>query len=153
MTENFTITETELEAICSVERYMATIAHEDAFRPSQPVQEEIEKVSWLVNRLAPTPPAEEVASKPNVEPHDETDDPTAGSPIGIVRGHPSHDEDTSTEHLIIWALLPLAKLPNSVVDLVRDAASGGLDEQRLAALAAVNAIARLRRDPDSEIPF
>ena len=47
MTEIHGITETELEAICSVERYMATIAHEDAFRPSQSVQEDIEKVRWF----------------------------------------------------------------------------------------------------------
>ena len=79
--------------------------------------------------------------------------PTAGSPIGIVRDHPSHDEDTPTEHLIIWALLPLAKLPNTVANLVKDAVHGDLDEQCRAALAAVDAIARLRREPDAEIPF
>ena len=63
------------------------------------------------------------------------------------------DAPQSTEHLIIWALLPLAKLPNTVANLVKDAVHGDLDEQCRAALAAVDAIARLRREPDAEIPF
>ncbi len=76
-----------------------------------------------------------------------------GARLALVRDHPSHDEDTPTEHLIIWALLPLAKLPDTVANLVKDAVHGDLDEQCRAALAALDAIARLRRDPDSEIPF
>ncbi len=68
MTTNHTITDTELEAIRSVERYMFTIAHEDAFRPSHEVQEDIEAVNWMLRRLAPAPPVEEVASRPNGEP-------------------------------------------------------------------------------------
>ena len=153
MTENFTITETELEAIRSVSAYIGTIAHVDAFRPSNAVQDDRNEVHRMLSRLAPAPPIEEVASRPNGEPDDGADDPTAGSPIGIVRDHPSHDEDTPTEHLIIWALLPLAKLPGTVANLVKDAVHGNRDEQRRAALAAVDAIARLRREPDAEIPF
>ena len=74
-------------------------------------------------------------------------------PIGIVRDHPSHDESLSTEHLIIWSLLPLAKLPNSVANLVKDAVHSDGHEQRLAALAAIDAIARQGRNLDAEIPF
>ncbi len=153
MTENFRITDAELQAIRSVDCHIRTIAHSDAFRPPEPVLEDIQQVGRMVNRLCTAPPIEEVASRPNGEPDDGADDPTAGSPIGIVRDHPSHDEDTPTEHLIIWALLPLAKLPGTVANLVKDAVHGNRDEQRRAALAAVDAIARLRREPDAEIPF
>ena len=99
--------------------------------------------------LDDAPRAEEVASRPNGE----LTQSAAGSPIGIVRDHPSHDEDRHIQHLIIWSLLLLAKLPDTVANLVRDAVNGDLDEQCSAALAAVDAIARLRRDPESEIPF
>ncbi len=108
---------------------------------------------------APAPPVDEVASRPGdwakdlAAPDNGTGDPRAGSPIGIVRDHPSHDEDTSTKHLIIWALLPLAKLPDTVATLVKDAVHGDLDEQCRAALAAGDAIARRRREPDADIPF
>ncbi len=153
MTANHTITDAELQAIRSVDCHIRTIAHSDAFRPPEPVLEDIQEVGRLVKRLCTAPPIEEVASRPNGEPDDGADDPTAGSPIGIVRDHPSHDEDTPTEHLIIWALLPLAMLPDTVANLVKDAVHGDLDEQCRAALAAVDAIARLRREPDAEIPF
>ena len=146
MTATFTITDPELEAIRSVERYMAVQLH-NGHQPPQPVENDLNTLSGLLERLAPAPPpVEEVASRPDGE-------PTAGSPIGIVRDHPSHDEDLSTKHLIIWSLLPLAKVPNAVANLVKDAVHGDLDEQCRAALAAVDAIARLRRDLDAEIPF
>ena len=86
MTTNPIITNTELEAIRSVERYIATsIPRGEPFSPSQLVQEDIETVSYMLARLAPAPPVEEVASRPNSE-------DTGGSPIGIVRDHPSHGE-------------------------------------------------------------
>ncbi len=93
MTENFRITDAELQAIRSVDCHIHTIAHEDAWRPSQPVQEDIEKVSRLVGRLCTAPPIEEVASRPNGE-------GTGGSPIGIVRDHPSHDEDLRSKSVV-----------------------------------------------------
>ena len=64
MAENFTITEAELEAIRSVSAYIGTIAHEDAFRPSNAVQDDRNEVHRMLSRLAPAPPIEEVASRP-----------------------------------------------------------------------------------------
>ncbi len=108
MTTNHTITDAELQAIRSVDCHIRTIAHEDAWRPSQPVQEDIEKVSWLVNRLCTAPPIEEVASRPNGEPAppaldvmlDETGrfgDPPFGRPIGISRDERDRDETGQPE--------------------------------------------------------
>ncbi len=76
------------------------------------------------------------------------------SPIGIVRDHPNHDEDKimTPERYIIFALLPLAKLPNSVENLVRDAVREEGLELRPAVTAALERIYQIR-DPDSEIPF
>ncbi len=80
--------------------------------------------------------------------------PTAGSPIGIVRDHPSHDEQwhLSTEHRIIWSLLPLAGLPLSIENLVRDALFKENSELRAPVIAALETI-RQKRHPEDEIPF
>ena len=159
MAELFPITDTEMEAIRSVERWIGNEMQKDFNAPSLPIQDDVAILSRLLYRLAPAPRVEEVASRPGdwakdlAAPDNGTGDPRAGSPIGIVRDHPSHDEDTSTKHLIIWALLPLAKLPDTVATLVKDAVHGDLDEQCRAALAAVDAIARRRREPDADIPF
>ena len=67
MPDNLTITDTELQAIRSAQQYLSTIAHEDAFRPSQPVQDDLATVNRMLSRLASYPPAEEVASRPNDE--------------------------------------------------------------------------------------
>ena len=64
MTANLTITDTELQAIRSAERYLFTIAHEDAFRPSQSVQADLATVNRMLSRLATAPPIEEVAEEP-----------------------------------------------------------------------------------------
>ncbi len=76
------------------------------------------------------------------------------SPIGIVRDHPSHDEDKimTPERYIIFALLPLAKLPNLVENLVRDAVHEEGLELRPAVTAALERIYQIR-DFDGEIPF
>ena len=95
MTTNHTITDAELQAIRSVDCHIRTIAHSDAFRPPEPVLEDIQQVGRLVKRLCTAPPIEEVASRPNG-----ADDPTAGSPIGIVRDHPSHDEDLRSKSVV-----------------------------------------------------
>ena len=65
MTANLTITDTELQAIRSAERYLALIAHEDAFRPSHEVQADLATVNRMLSRLATAPPIEEVASIPD----------------------------------------------------------------------------------------
>ncbi len=95
MTTNHTITDTELEAIRSVSAYIGTIAHKDAFNPSKVIQHDRDEVHRMLSRLCTAPPIEEVASRPNG-----ADDPTAGSPIGIVRDHPSHDEDLRSESVV-----------------------------------------------------
>ena len=65
MTANLTITDTELQAIRSAERYLFTIAHEDAFRPSQSVQADLATVNRMLSRLAAAPPIEEVVEEPS----------------------------------------------------------------------------------------
>ena len=86
MTEVFGISNPELEAIRSVERYIATsIPRGEPFSPDRPVQDDLATVNRMLSRLTTAPPVEEVATRPN-------GNPTAGSPIGIVRDHPSHDE-------------------------------------------------------------
>ena len=67
MTANHTITDAELQAIRSVDCHIRTIAHSDAFRPPEPVLEDIQEVGRLVKRLCTAPPIEEVASRPNGE--------------------------------------------------------------------------------------
>ncbi len=83
---------------------------------------------------------------------DGTGYPTAGTPIGIVRDHPSHDEDLATEHRIIWNLLPLAKLPAPIENLVRDAVLQKSPELRAPVVAMLETIMK-ERDPGDEIPF
>ncbi len=67
MTTNHTITDAELQAIRSIDCHIRTIAHSDAFRPPEPVLEDIQEVGRLVSRLCTAPPIEEVASRPNGE--------------------------------------------------------------------------------------
>ncbi len=84
---------------------------------------------------------------------DGTGYPTAGSPIGIVRDHPSHDEEwhLSTEHRIISSLLPLAKLPALIENLVREAVFQNALELRSPVIAVLETIKQGRLD--EEIPF
>ena len=83
------------------------------------------------------PPVEEVASIPD------EDDYGFG---------PSGGETISTDRRIIFALLPLAKLPKTVEDLVTAAVCKDGLELCPAAVAAVDRIADLR-DPDRVIPY
>ena len=160
------LTDKELHHLDTVIRYLHSDElkdYENEGRPPDHIFTSVLGLQEILRRETPAPQpsklAEEVASRPGdwakdlAAPDNGTGDPRAGSPIGIVRDHPSHDEDTSTKHLIIWALLPLAKLPDTVANLVKDAVHGDLDEQCRAALAAVDAIARRRREPDADIPF
>ena len=65
MTETLTITDRELEAIRAFERYVtATIPHEKRSH-SQTINEDMVTVIKMLSRLAPYPPVEEVASRPN----------------------------------------------------------------------------------------
>jgi len=65
MTEVFGITDPELEAIRSVERYIATsIPLKQPFSPPPPVQDDLATVNRMLSRLATAPPIEEVASRP-----------------------------------------------------------------------------------------
>ena len=64
MTTNFTITETELEAIRSVERWIGDEMQKDFNAPSEPISDEVAILSRLLYRLAPAPPVEEVAGQP-----------------------------------------------------------------------------------------
>ena len=83
---------------------------------------------------------------------DGEDDPTSASALGIVRDHPSHDENLSVERSIVWSLLPLAALPLSIENLIRDALFKDNSELRAPAVAALQAI-RQKRHPEDEIPF
>ena len=66
MTEVFGISNPELEAIRSVERYIATsIPRGEPFSPDRPVQDDLATVNRMLSRLVPAAPAEEVASRPN----------------------------------------------------------------------------------------
>ena len=68
MPELSPITDTELEAIRSVERYIATsIPLKQPFSPPPPVQDDLATVNRMLSRLATAPPIEEVASRPNGE--------------------------------------------------------------------------------------
>ncbi len=94
-------------------------------------------------------------SKGRINRDDETAEWTpAGDSLGIVRDHPSHDEEwhLSTEHRIIWSLLPLAGLPLSIENLVRDALFKENSELRAPVIAALETI-RQKRHPEDEIPF
>ena len=154
MTSNFTITDTELAAIRAVEQFVYKKMEEGSFDPPIPVQTDVAVMSRLFNRLAYSPPIEEVASRPNnpATSDPDTEDLKAGSSIGIVRDHPSHDEDESTAQLILRSLLPLANLPPTVDDLVWNALQKENPELRAAVIPALDAIGR-KRHPDPEIPF
>ncbi len=66
MTEVFEISNPELKAIRSVERYIATsIPRGEPFSPDRPVQDDLATVNRMLSRLVPAAPAEEVASRPN----------------------------------------------------------------------------------------
>ena len=90
MAELFPITDTEMEAIRSVERYFQTEMQKDFLAPSEFIQDDVARLSRLLYRLAPYPPAEEVASRPIGE-------PMARGPIGIVRDHPNHGEGNASQ--------------------------------------------------------
>ncbi len=90
--------------------------------------------------IGSAPPAEEVASI-----SDEND-------YGFGRELRSGSETISTDRRIIFALLPLAKLPKTVEDLVTAAVCKDGIELCPAAVAAVREIAELR-DPDRAIPY
>ncbi len=99
MSTNHTITDAELEAIRSVERYVnATMPHEERSH-SQTVNEDMLALNRMLSRLAPYPPVEEVASRPNGDYASEHPYGQA-SPIGIVRDHPSHDEDLRSKSVV-----------------------------------------------------
>ncbi len=86
------------------------------------------------------PPAEEVASIP-----DEDD-------YGFGQEMPSGGKASSADRRIIFALLPLAKLPKTVEELVTAAVCKDGNELCPAAVAAVSRIAEIR-DPSREIPY
>ena len=87
MTEIHGITETELEAIRSVEQWISSKMQKDFNAPSGALHADTAILSQLLNRLAPAPPVEEVASRPG----DWAKDVAAGlapGPIVVDRGAP-----------------------------------------------------------------
>ncbi len=93
-------------------------------------------------------------SKGRINRDDETAEWTpAGDSLGIVRDHPSHDEEwhLSAEHRIISSLLPLAKLPALIENLVREAVFQNALELRSPVIAVLETIKQGRLD--EEIPF
>ncbi len=105
MTENYTITDAELQAIRSVDCHIRTIAHSDAFRPPEPVLEDIQQVGRLVKRLCTAPPIEEVASRPN----------------GEFAVPDAQDDFDKVQWQILYGLLQSANHPDEVKRFVDDA--------------------------------
>ena len=66
MTANLTITDTELEAIRSVELWIGTEMQKTLADPAEPPPRDAEVLTQLLARLAPAPPIEEVARGPSV---------------------------------------------------------------------------------------
>ena len=141
MTANLAITDTELEAIRSVERALGGRILPPKL---EPISGDVDVLTRLLERLAPAPPVEEVASRPN-------GNPTAGSPIGIVRDHPSHDEDEVSEarREILESLLKFSHCPDSLKKFVDDALKREAEDVHLLK-AARDALNRYLVD---DIPF
>ncbi len=138
MTEVLGISNPELEAIRSVERYIATsIPRGETFSPAQPVQEDLATVNRMLSRLAPAPPAEEVASKLNGE-----------------TSQPAQRDDSAVDKLrweILYSLLNFASCPEALKQFVDDALK--IEDVDLL-LAAQDALKRyLAKQDDIPIPF
>ena len=136
---NHTITDAELQAIRSVEQWICfEIQREHGEPPSEtPSPDDMALLHGLLARHAP---AEDGVPTPD------------GNDYGFDRDHPNGGETITKERDIIFALLPLAGLPNSVANLVKDAVHMEGLELCPATVAALEKIVLLR-DPDRKIPF
>ena len=134
MTTNHTITDTELEAIRSVSAYIGTIAHKDAFNPSKVIQHDRDEVHRMLSRLAPAPPIEEVASRPNGE-----------------SVHPDAGEDEATDGMkmqILYSIFQHVSLPDALKTFIDNAVKDNDKKLLMTAQVALD-----NYQGDDEIPF
>ncbi len=134
MTEIHGITDRELEAIRSVERYVnATMPHEERSH-SQTVNEDMLALNRMLSRLAPYPPAEEVASRPNGE-----------------SVHPDAGEDEATDGMrmqILYSIFQRASLPDALKTFIDNAVKDNDKKLLMTAQVALD-----NYQGDQEIPF
>ena len=167
MTANLTITDTEVQAIRSAERYLSTIAHEDAFHPSRSVLADLETVNRMLSRLATAPPIEEVESNGQIECDERSPRPgdwakDLAPPVKEVARGPSVVDRGRTEIEVRWAKETIGLVANELsrayteIEITRDGHTipGGLGSianrlnEAMQRLGLVN-----HGDLDSEIPF
>lgn len=135
MTEVFEIGDTELEAIRSVERYVATSIPRRLLRDTNSPDDDLATVNRMLSRLAPAPPVEEVASRPNGE--------------NPLNAEPYEDEVNRLQWEVFFNLLTLAPVPEELKTFTKAAVK--IENVDLIAIAR-DALKRYMGKQD-EIPF